>query len=140
MRKVEDHISEDSKLREVLDHHAPLRTIKIKGETSKPWNSDALHEAHQTCTNLECKHGKSGLEVNWQVVCLISHTNSSFCQEKVQHATNKETFQILVINCLLGASGEPSRPPADHCQAVVDSFVTFLGQDNYVIKTEFWMR
>ncbi len=131
----------NTRLREVLDKHAPLRTIRIKGKTSKPWYSDNIHKERQKRRQLERRYKNSQLEVNRQmlteqsrhVVDIINHAKSSYYQEKLQSATNKETFRL--INGLLGPNQEASLPPGLSNQDLADAFVTYFNDKVHTIRS-----
>ena len=59
---LEDKVSAyNTVLTNALNHHAPLKTISIKGENTKPWYTDEIHMARQKRRQLERKYLKNGL-------------------------------------------------------------------------------
>jgi hypothetical protein len=50
-----------------MDIHAPLKTIRVKGDGLKPWYNDSIHEARVACRRIERLYRKSHLEVHRQM-------------------------------------------------------------------------
>ncbi len=59
---------------EILEKHAPLRKITIKGESCKPWYDETIHEARRKRRQLERKAKKSRLEVHRQMYAVQCQT------------------------------------------------------------------
>jgi len=120
------------KVEEVLDKHAPLRTVTIKGDSYKPWYDSKTHEARMKRRQLEHKFLKTGLEVHKQmlkeqsqlVVTLINSNKSAYYQDKLSSADCKETFKV--INSLMCHDAGNPLPPATSDQALAEDFVNFF--------------
>jgi hypothetical protein len=65
----------------VMDVHAPLKTITVKGDGLKPWYDESIHEARVLRRKYERMHSKSKLEVRQMYVaqsrCVGSLLNSN---------------------------------------------------------------
>ncbi|ELU08940.1 hypothetical protein CAPTEDRAFT_207018 [Capitella teleta] len=57
---------------QVMDELAPKRNIRLKGETLKPWYSDAIHDARRKRRSIERLLRKSGLEEYHRSVIFLS--------------------------------------------------------------------
>jgi len=120
------------KLRDIMDIHAPLKTITVKGNTYKPWYTEAIHQARQKRRQLERKYCDSGLVVDKQilashsksVVRMIANAKSNFYQQKLKDADSKETFKLLTG--LLGDNQPDTLPTATDTQELADEFVSFF--------------
>ena len=86
-----------------MDIHAPLKTIRVKGDGLKPWYNDSIHEARVVCRRIERLYRKSHLEVHRQtfiekrkhVVRLIQRCKSDYYKDKFSHADQKEIFKLV---------------------------------------------
>ncbi|ELT94369.1 hypothetical protein CAPTEDRAFT_192996 [Capitella teleta] len=76
---------------QVMDELAPKRNIRLKGETLKPWYSDAIHDARRKRRSIERLLRKSGLEVHRQmlkaqrkvVVNMIDQAKSDYIRDSI---------------------------------------------------------
>jgi len=127
----ESVIDLNSRINSAINQLAPLREIKLKGETSKPWYSDEIHSARRKRRAIERKLRKSGLEVHRQmlqdqrknVVVLIDRAKSSYLNDKIQNASSKEVFQILdgLLNIKAPDIGE-NQNTDDLCETLASFF------------------
>jgi hypothetical protein len=116
----------------VLDKHAPLRMVKVKGESQKAWYNDDIHDARRKRRQLERKFLKSGLEVDKQilrehsevVVRRINQAKRDYFQNKLLCANSKETFNV--ISGLLSANQDKALPTGKSSQELADSFVHYF--------------
>ena len=124
----------ESVTREVMDTHAPLREVTIKGVDHKPWYTEDIHLARIERRRLERQYKKTGLTVHRQlledqskaVVQLIKAGKSLYYQEKLSGANCKETFAI--VNGLLSSNGGPSLPTHTSDKALADEFIQYFHQ------------
>lgn len=115
-----------------MDLHAPLHTVKVKGESQKPWYSEEIHVARQKRRQLERKFLKTRLEVHRQmfeehsrlVVKLIDSKKSEFFKNKFQAASMKETFNL--VKDLLMADSEKILPSSSNPQDLANAFASFF--------------
>jgi hypothetical protein len=97
-------------MRSLLDKHAPMKTIQIKGETKKPWYNNDIHSGRCARRRLERQWIKSGLEVHRQmlvqqgkiVVTMISKAKSDYFRVKLSNCPTKIMFRE--VNSLLSPS------------------------------------
>ncbi|ELU03549.1 hypothetical protein CAPTEDRAFT_186491, partial [Capitella teleta] len=88
---------------DVTNAHAPLRQITLKGDSMKPWYSDAIHSARVVRRKYERQFRKSPLEVHRQiyvdqckeVVQLIQNTKKEYFHQKFASASAKEVFRLV---------------------------------------------
>jgi hypothetical protein len=93
----------ESSLQSTIDDHAPLRRIKVKGDSIKPWYNDDIHSERQKRRRLERKARKTGLEIDRQlyleqsqnVVEAIKLRKADYFHSKLENADCKETFKLL---------------------------------------------
>ena len=117
---------------EILDEHAPMRTITLKGEVKKPWYDTDIHQARKKRRQLERKYRKTNLEIHRQmfkdqsqvVFDLINQRKAVFFQQKLESADSKDTFRL--VKGLLHPNMEASLPSSSGDQALADNFLTYF--------------
>ena len=130
---VETYLAEyQQAVTDIMDIHAPLRTIRLKGEEPKPWYTEHIHKERQKRRQLERQFHKSGLEIHKQifreqslaVVRLIDDAKTNYYLTRFQAASSKETFKLL--NDVMGTSGDITLPPVSDPQQLADQFADFF--------------
>ncbi|ELU11559.1 hypothetical protein CAPTEDRAFT_215372 [Capitella teleta] len=111
---------------QVMDELAPKRNIRLKGETLKPWYSDAIHDARRKRRSIERLLRKSGLEVHRQmlkaqrkvVVNMIDQAKSDYIRDSITvteiiiHIKGKETVMMPEICENTTELSKPLKPRA----------------------------
>ena len=118
--------------RDILNQHAPMKTITPKGDNCKNWYDDNIHEERKKRRKLERKFKKSGLEVERQmlqeqserVVRLIKQKKTHFYNQKFRDANCKETFRLL--NSLLTADRSRPLPSGFQDKDLAEKFSSFF--------------
>ena len=80
-----------------LDHHTPLKTVKIKGGVKKPWYNDTIHAARRKMRACERKMKTSKLEIHRQVfndkhqevTKLIDDAKATYYRNKISSSDTK---------------------------------------------------
>lgn len=116
----------------VLDKHAPLRRVTVKGDLQKAWYDDNIHQARRKRRQLERKFLKTRLEVDRlilqdhsiSVVHMINRAKVSYFRDKLMGADSKETFKVL--NGLLSTDQGAALPSGKKEQELADSFASFF--------------
>jgi hypothetical protein len=93
----------NSRIGAVMDELVPERVVKVKGETTKAWYTDLIHEARRKRRTRERKYRKTGLEVHKQllqdqrlvVVSLVDKAKSTYFQNEFANADSKKAFKLL---------------------------------------------
>jgi hypothetical protein len=121
----------DSKVRCVLDRHAPLRTKTRTIIPRFPWYNDQIAEERRLRRKYERKWRKTkSLEdkqayVNQKSRCneAIEGAKVSYYKDKLQNASNKEVFQT--VNALLNKNTRPL-PSCKSTKELSDQFANFF--------------
>jgi hypothetical protein len=122
----------DKAILNVLDTHAPLRTITLKGHNIKPWYNDSINEARKKRRQLERKWKKTKLVIHRDmlkeqsivVVEMINSSKRAYYNNKLLSADCKETFKV--INGLMSYNPGCPLPPASSEIELCDKFVNFF--------------
>ncbi|ELU06827.1 hypothetical protein CAPTEDRAFT_213712, partial [Capitella teleta] len=99
----ESLIAMNTALLTTLDSHAPLKTVRPKGNVHKGCYDDEVHEERQRRRRLERKFKITELQVQsemWKdqctkVVRLIDQKEKSYFQNKLKEASSKEAFTLI---------------------------------------------
>ena len=127
----------------LVDKHAPMTTIRLKGTNSKPWYNDEIHDARKVRRRLERLFRKSGLEVHRQmfidqskaVVSLIQRTRSAYMRQKLSTCNTKDMFRL--VNNLLSNNQKSKLPDLADKDALVNKFATFFDEKIASIRKDF---
>ena len=128
--------------RDVMDKHAPLRKITIKGGTNKSWYNDDIHEARVERRRLERQYKKSGLQVHkelWErqsqlVIHKIKECKQLYYQDKLgKNSDSNQTFAL--INGLMNCNSGPTLPTSSSDQHLADAFVQYFKEKVASIRT-----
>ena len=125
----------------VLDHHAPPRTICLKGEGYKKWYDIEVHDARKQRRLLERQYAKSGLTVHKQMVkgqCiavarLIDRKKSEYYKGRFLEADTRETFRL--VSGLICVKGQRILPSHFDKESLANSFANFFDQKVAKIQT-----
>ena len=90
-------------LTRTTENYAPVVTMKDKGQTSKQWYTDKIHNARLLRRSLECKWRKSGLQIHKEmflsqrklVVHMIQDAKSEFYKSALL-SDRKDMFKSLL--------------------------------------------
>ncbi|ELT93482.1 hypothetical protein CAPTEDRAFT_193218 [Capitella teleta] len=117
---------------QVMDELAPKRNIRLKGETLKPWYSDAIHDARRKRRSIERLLRKSGLEVHRQmlkaqrkvVVNMIDQAKSDYIRDSITGEDSKRTFEIIdkMLNIRENAGTELTQNSEERANIFADFF------------------
>ena len=126
----------------VMNDHAPMRTILLKGSNWKPWYTDEIHEARRKRRQYERQYRKSHCEVHKQLLSdqrkevarLIDKSKSTYYQERLMNSNTKETFSI--INGLLGTKTMADSVGSSDPQSCAESFGDFFNSKITKIRQE----
>ena len=127
----------------LLDKHAPVKTVRIKGTTKKPWYCDKIHAARRHRRKLERRWKASGLEVHRQmvvqqckaVVAMICRAKSVYFRDKLSTCTNKVLFRE--VNGLLTADRGNQLPSSSDRAELADGFACFFVDKIDKIRKDF---
>jgi hypothetical protein len=117
----------------VMNAHAPMKKIKIKGEVQKAWYDDEIHAARIERRRLERRYRKSGLVVHKSlyddqarnVVRMIIAKKKEYYETKLTTASPKETAN-LIRSLLHSSSSDHKLPAANSDQTLCDEFQRFF--------------
>ena len=115
----------DDGLLDILDHHAPLVTRRVRDRPSAPWMSEDLREARRRRRRAERRWRKTHLTIHRQIyVKERASVRSSVQATKRQYYCDKQLFSVS--NELLGKSRATpfpiDVPPSDLPQHFCDFF------------------
>ena len=132
---VEDLVtSYNSKLSEILDKHAPLKSHRLHPYHSQPWFTDRIKEEIRVRCTKECMWKNNPTEYNLNafyqqrrhVANIIKQAQRSFYIEKLlENRTNfKEIFTIT--NKLLGRNDSSPLPPSEDPARLAQEFSEYF--------------
>ncbi|XP_064632789.1 uncharacterized protein LOC135491073 [Lineus longissimus] len=116
----------------LLDKHALMKTIKLKGQTKKPWYNDTIHASRRTRRRLEKQWLKTGLEVHREmydeqgkmVVSMIVNAKRMYYHDKLTTCDNRNMFRT--VNGLLCTGTDRRLPTCDDELQLANDFAVFL--------------
>jgi hypothetical protein len=122
----------DKAVTSILDKHAPVRNISLKGDAPKKWYDSEVHAARRERRKLERQYSKSRLEVHRQllreqslaVVRLIDSKKSQHYKDRLRAANSKETFKI--VGSLISCNSDRALPSSDDDTSLAQSFVSYF--------------
>ena len=116
----------------LLDKHAPMKTIQLKGQTKKPWYNDTIHAARQKRRRLESQWKRTGLVVHREmfveqsklVGAMICRAKRVYFHDKLEKCDNKNMFRV--VNGLLCTSDGALLPAHEDKTLLANKFADFF--------------
>ena len=127
-------IKYNSVLIELLEKHAPRKSVKATVRPHAPWYTGEIKSAKQECRRVERKwrttrlvvHKEIYLSAVKKVAILIEQAKRSYYGSKVKSADQKSLFNLA--NCLLHKSKDLALPIYDSAQDLATRFNNFFVQ------------
>ena len=126
---------------EVLDRHAPKKTVVLKGHSAKPWYDDEIHSERRRRRQLERRYRKTKLAIDEEildiqskkVIRIIQEKKATYYNQKFVGATMKETYQLL--SSLLEVQSDQQLPRSSNDTTMANAFARFFHEKVQAIQS-----
>ncbi len=133
----------DKVLRELLDKHAPQKTITVAQRPVQPWISDAILEGKRVRRQRERLWRKTGLTVHKQVYkesCetikkLIQKAKSDYFLEQIKDCEGDQKKLFRIVDKLLGHNKSTPLPHFSDAQILANTFNEYFITKISTIRT-----